>query len=608
MPNTTLHQVDNTIYRVLERHGDHILVIDCIKLSMPRWITSDQLNGAKECPEETLQSRTSTVIRADLSITDDGFCNKRYTAIADILPYIGDQPLRCEAIAKAAQEHHLTTKTIRNMLCKYLAYQSKHVFAPTAPKPKELTDDQKNMRWALNKHYYTRNGKTLADAYTQLIKSKYCDAEGNVLPNHPSLTQFTYFYRTHRRLQTYYISRSGLKNYQMNHRPLLGNGVQEFAPAIGTGMADSTTCDIYLCDDSGAQLVGRPILTAIVDGYSGLCYGYCLGWDNSLDSIRELLLNCLTDKVEWCKRFGIDIKQEDWNCKALPAKLLTDRGNEYASYGLEQLTELGVTITNLPAYRAELKGSVERFFGLIQGYYKSLLRGKGVIEADVGARGSHDYRKDACLSLHAFESIILRCIIHYNRERLLTNFPYTQPMLDAKIPPHPADIWNYGLTQPGANLIAVDKETLIKTLLPRTKGTFSQRGLTVNKIRYKCDGYTEQYLSGGTVTVAYNPDDVSHVYLVQDDYAQFDLIESRYEGLTLDAAKHMMAQHKELILSFEEQSLQAKVDLARHIQSIANANKHDSSRLDTRNVSRTRAHERYSKHHNIMNEVTDERA
>ena len=607
MPNTALYEVDKTIYRVLERHDDHILVIDCTKLSMPRWIASDQLDGAAVCTEESLLSRTSTIIRTNLSVTDDGICNKRYTIIADILPYIGDQVQRNAAITNAAKEHGITTKTVRNMLCKYLAYQDKYIFAPPLPKSKELTDDQKNMRWALNKFYYTRNGKSLTDAYTQLIKSKYCDAKGNVLAQHPSLTQFTYFYRTHRRLQTFYIARGGIKNYQMNNRPLLGEGVQEFAPAIGTGMADSTTCDIYLCDDSGSQLVGRPILTAIVDAYSGLCYGYTLGWSNSRNSLRELLLHCITNKVEWCRQFGIDIKEGDWNCAALPAKLITDRGNEYMSYELEQLTELGISITNLPPYRAELKGTVERFFGLVQGYYKSTLQGKGVIESDAGRRGVRDYRQDACLSLHAFEAIVLRCIIHYNRERIIANHPYTQPMLEAKIAPHSADLWNYGLTQPGANLIEVRKDVLIKTLLPRTKGTFHQNGLVVNHIRYKCDGYTEDYLKGGSVVVAYNPDNVSHVYLVQDNYAQFDLIESRFKDLTLDAAKHMMAQHKELVNSFKDEHLQAKVDLARHIQTIADANKRQANHIDTRNTSRTRAHERYSKHRDLMSEAINER-
>lgn len=608
MPSTTLHLVDNTIYRVLDKRNDLVLVIDCLKQSMPRWMGIDQLKGSSDCTESDLHNLTSTVIRNDLSIDEEAICNKRYTVIAEVHPYIADQPLRNEAITKAAQEHHLTTKTIRKMLCQFLAFQDKRIFAPPPPKSKELTQDEKNIRWALNKFYYTRNGKTLTDAYTQLIRHKYCDGDGNVLPKHPSMTQFSYFYRKTRKLQTLYITRDGLKNYQMNKRPLLGNGVQEFAPAVGVGMADSTTCDIYLCDDGGTQLIGRPILTAIVDAYSGLCYGYSLGWTTSLDSIRELLLNCISDKVEWCKRFGIDIQERDWNCTALPAKLLTDRGNEYASYGLEQLTELGVTLTNLPAYRAELKGSVERFFGLVQSYYKHLLRGKGVIEMDVGTRGAHDYRQDACLNLRAFEAIILRCIVHYNRERILANYPYTQPMLEAQIPPHPSDIWNYGLTQPGANLITVGKETLLKVLLPRTKGHFTQRGLIVNRIRYKNDAYTEQYLSKGSVTVAYNPDDVSQVYLVKDNYAQFDLIESRYEGLTLDAAKQMMAQQKELILSFEPQSLQAKVDLTRHIQTIVNANKRDSSHLDIRNATRTRANERYSRHQNLISEVTNERA
>ena len=173
---------------------------------------------------------------------------------------------------------------------------------------------------------------------------------------------------------------------------------------------------------------------------------------------------------------------------------------------------------------------------------------------------------------------------------------------------HPSDIWNYGLTQLGTNLISVSKEVLIKVLLPRTKGRFTQRGLIVNRIRYKNDAYTEQYLSRDSVTVAYNPDDVSQVYLVKDNFAQFDLIESRYEGLTLDAAKMMMTRQKELILDFEPQSLQAKVDLTRHIQSIVNANKRNSSHLDIRNATRTRANERYSRHQNLISEVTNERA
>ena len=54
-----------------------------------------------------------------------------------------------------------------------------------------------------------------------------------------------------------------------------GNGIKEFAPTIGTGMLDSTICDIYLINTDG-NIIGRPILTVCIDAYCGLCYGYNL--------------------------------------------------------------------------------------------------------------------------------------------------------------------------------------------------------------------------------------------------------------------------------------------------------------------------------------------
>ena len=44
--------------------------------------------------------------------------------------------------------------------------------------------------------------------------------------------------------------------------------------------------------------------------------------------------------------------------------MVTDRGSEYKSEHFEQITELGVKIINLPAYRAELKGPVEKYLDL----------------------------------------------------------------------------------------------------------------------------------------------------------------------------------------------------------------------------------------------------
>jgi len=153
--------------------------------------------------------------------------------------------------------------------------------------------------------------------------------DGDLLDEYPSIHQFRYFYRKHKSLQNFYISRNGIKDYQRNNRPLLGDGVQEFAPNVGVGMLDSTVCDIYLVNNEGC-LIGRPILTACIDAYSSFCCGYSLTLEGGVYSLRNLMVNVITDKTEHCRRHGISIKKEEWNCSVLPSKLVTDMGKEYA--------------------------------------------------------------------------------------------------------------------------------------------------------------------------------------------------------------------------------------------------------------------------------------
>lgn len=572
MQRNDLIQYNGTILRILAINNSKALVIDCLKLNMPHWCNVATIESFELCTEQELATETGMEYFAieTLDAATRKIIHERYTIIAGVLPFIADDKMRSLVISRIADEHNVCKQTVRNYLCLYLAYQNISALAPKrTSEDRPLTKDEKNMRWSLNKYFYTKNQNSLSTAYTMMLRAKYSDSTGNLLPDFPSFNQFRYFYSKNRKLQTYYISRNGLKNYQRNNRPLIGNGVQAFAPAIGVGMLDSTICDIYLVDDTG-NLVGRPILTTCVDAYSGLCCGYSLSWEGGVYSLRGLMLSVIADKVELCKQFGISIHAEDWNCKQLPATLVTDKGSEYKSTNFEQIAELGVKVVNLPPYRPELKGTVEKFFDLVQDLYKPHLKGKGVIEPDFLERGAHDYRKDACITLKAFETIILRCIVFYNSKRVVENFPYTQEMLSARIPPYSSDIWNWNMSQPGANLVSVSKEQLLLTLLPRTTGTFSRHGLKVNQLRYAHDGYTEAYLSGGTVAVAYNPDDVSCVWLVENGfYTRFDLIESRFKGKDFAAAQAMQTAQKAIIKESVHDNLQAKVDLADHICTIA---------------------------------------
>ena len=606
MQKNDLFWYNGTVYRVLEIGIGKMLLIDCIKQTMPIWIPTDAITKYTTIPLEELLSVTNKVIPSIESLSQEQtkVMHQRFTLIAPILTYVADEHMRARLIEDMSERYSISKQTIRKYLCLYLAYPNITVLAPTKKEPiKALTEDEKNFRWALNKYYYTRYKHSLRTAYLYLLKDKYTAEDGTLIESHPTFRQFQYFYSKNKSLQTYYISRDGLTNYQRNHRPLLGEGVREFAPNVGVGMLDSTICDIYLVNDSG-EVVGRPILTACVDAYSGMCMGYYLGWEGGMYSLRGLMLNVIADKVIHCHKIGIKISRDEWDCSELPSTLVTDMGSEYKSETFEQLTDLGVSVINLNPYRPDLKSVVEKFFDCVQNLYKPLLKGKGVIESDFQERGANDYRKDACLSIEQFEKVIINCILYYNNHRII-DFPNNREIINNGIRPYASLLWQWGKNSLGANLIRVDRQTLALCLLPRTKGKFTRKGLVVNKLRYRAEGYTEQFLKGGDCIVAYNTDDASTVWLIENgSYIPFSLLLSEFEGMSLESIESLQSKKKALVRAESDNNTKARLELIHSIEIIANDTANDTKGIS--NIRSTRAKEAKKKHIDFVGEIKND--
>ena len=454
--NREFIKYNGKLHRIIKEDGERSLIIDCKGTRLPQWTDKKTMESLSETEiiDSDVIKGILAITEAELKPAQTAIMNKRFTMIAAILPVIENKQKRAEQMKTAAKRYGVSIVTIRTYLCRYLVSQSKNglvIFYDESKEEavhevKELTKDQKNMRWALNKFYYNTKKNSLNHAYINLLKEKYLDENGVLLEEHPSFYQFRYFFRKTRDCQNEIISRYGLNYFKKNERLCVGDGVRAFATGIGMGMLDSTICDLYLVNEAG-EVIGRPVLTACVDAYSGLCMGYSLGWEGGIYSLRTLMLCILADKKEWCMKKGVVIEGNEWNCSYMPAELITDKGSEYKSENFEQLTELGITITNLPPFRPELKGPVEKFFDVVQNYFKPYLKGKGVIQPDFRERGATDYRKEACLTIEQFEAILIECIIFYNSKRIIEDFPYTEEMLQQRIKPYSQDIWNYGLTK-----------------------------------------------------------------------------------------------------------------------------------------------------------------
>ena len=591
---------DTQIYRVLKSQADKSLIIDCIKRTMPKWVSTSTLSEFEECTEMLMYETTNYPYTRQLSVDEQRIAQERFTLIAGILPFIGDEQKRSQMICFLADQ--CSKQTLRRYICLYLVYQDVHCLAPQPKREKSLSPDEQNMQWGLNKFYYTRQKQTLTAAYTMMLKAKYTDKDGKLLPEYPSFTQFRYFFRKTRDKKKECITRNGLKNYQRNNRPLLGDGVREYAPAVGVGMIDSTIADVFLVDDGG-KLIGRPIITACVDAFSGLCLGYSIGWEGGVYSLKGLMLNIISDKKSWCQERGVFIDREQWPCHHLPGTFCCDRGSEYISENFSNICELGPKLCALPSFRPELKSMVERWFGSLQDLYRPHLKGHGYVEKDAHERGVSDYRLDACLTLRDFERIILHCIIYLNSKRVI-DFPFTDEMIADDVKPYANEIFTWGFRQLGANLIDVDARRMIQTLLPRTTGRFKRNGLNVNGMRYKNDQarYIESYLSGGEVTVAYNPDDVSECWVIENGtFIPFTLIERRFAQKSLNEAKDLQKARKNNVNAAAAKNLQAQLDLAEHIQVITSHCNHTD--VDLKNIRSTRKKERVRTHIDYTKEV-----
>lgn len=182
MKKNDLIKTENGIFRIISIEANRVLAIDCIKKTMPKFYSVSFFSSGELI--DRIPADFSDM--EDLSPAHRKVAQERYTMIASAVSVVDDIPKRNMMIEKSAEQFGMSKQSIRSFLCSYLVYQDIAVLAPKQSKEKELTKDQKNMRWALNKFFYTRNQNSLPTAYAMMLKAKYCDAYGVLLPEYPS--------------------------------------------------------------------------------------------------------------------------------------------------------------------------------------------------------------------------------------------------------------------------------------------------------------------------------------------------------------------------------------------------------------------------------------
>jgi hypothetical protein len=358
----------------------------------------------------------------------------------------------------------------------------------------------------------------------------------------PTLRQFQYWYEKSCDIKHQLISRKGERQYNLNHRAIVGNSTQM---AFGPGslfQIDATIADVYLVSSlNRCCIVGRPTLYLVVDVFSRMIVGFVVtleppSWLGAMLALE----NATADKVEFCKTFDIKIIEAEWPSHNLPEAILADRG-EFEGYNANNLVDsLGVDIDNTPPYRADMKGIVEQTFNQLNNEAIHWLPGS---VKKLPERGERDYRLDGVITLYEFRQLIILAILDHNNEKRLSKYPMNRFMIQDELEPYPVNLWQWGVENRMGSLPWKSSEIIRLNLLPSAEASVTRDGcIYFKKLHYICElAVREQWFikarnkGGWKITVAYDPRLVDYIYIRLDrgknmEVCQLLEVDQRFQG------------------------------------------------------------------------------
>src|SRR5690625_5600059 len=108
--------------------------------------------------------------------------------------------------------------------------------------------------------------------------------------------------------------RKSTKEYEFKYRAILRNAKSETNGPGTIFQIDATIADIYLVSSLDVnKVIGRPVIYAVLDVYSRIITGLYVGLEGpSWIGAMMALDNIVSEKVECCKQYRIDITPEQW--------------------------------------------------------------------------------------------------------------------------------------------------------------------------------------------------------------------------------------------------------------------------------------------------------
>ena len=279
---------------------------------------------------------------------------------------------------------------------------------------------------------------------------------------------------------------------------------------------------------TAAGPIGQPWLSLLIDYYSRMVVGFCLGFEPpSYAVIMEALRHAILPKSYLTDRYPRI--QGSWPCFGLPERLVCDRGSDLTSKDLEDAAfQLGIELDFNPPRTPHFKGTVESFFDGLNDTLASALPGRTFRSWIDRA----DYRPDDG-PLITYEALLEVIHIHLVDVYAASKHPTASVTR--------LEMWldSAALYPP---CIPATPDELLVLLSKRAERVLSPRGIELGGMFYTGDDLmalrselARHNLDGKRVAVHYNPWDLGAVWVlnpVDSTYLKASAIDSAMQGMT----------------------------------------------------------------------------
>lgn len=391
---------------------------------------------------------------------------------------------------------------------------------------------------------YLRDGHSVHDAYILTMGAHWADGtnlhQGRLIPvlkppsQHPTLSQFRYWGPRGEGAKAAWEALLRPGEWEKKYRAQYGTA-RDGVKAVGQiGSGDSTSNDVNLVSvASRFKALGTAKVLRIHDVYSDCVTGVAL----SLEAPNEILallaiFNAAIDKVEFCRRFGVDITADQFP-NAVYRMYHYDNGELRTAGSIELLKSIGSNAEFVQAGRADLKAIPES--GHRRFHKKLDHKIAGTTLGRQRERGEEASAIGACWTYWEYMHELILAIIYHNTVADASCLLTVEMRRDG-VAPNRAAIHQWAIRKGYVASIPIDVDLLRARLLPAIKAVVRPNGIFL--LRPDRDEKREivrgarfigpravklQWLETarrrGTfdIEVRHDPDDLSRIWFVDGD-------------------------------------------------------------------------------------------